>query len=72
MQKEIFVSSVRSTGDLAGVFEYDGETGYFYLYRAKGASGKKIMHYGDSAFNWYDACAGASDRLNALSPQSSI
>jgi hypothetical protein len=29
---EIFVSKVRSAGDLAGVFEYDGETGYFYLY----------------------------------------
>jgi hypothetical protein len=43
MQKEIFVSSVRSTGDLAGVFEYDGETGYFYLYRAKGASDTKII-----------------------------
>jgi hypothetical protein len=29
---EFFDSSVRSTGDLAGVFEYDGETSYFYLY----------------------------------------
>jgi hypothetical protein len=29
---EVFESSVRSTGDLAGVFEHDGEAGYFYLY----------------------------------------
>jgi hypothetical protein len=35
--EEVFESSVRSRGDLAGVFEYDGETGYFYLY----ASGKE-------------------------------
>jgi hypothetical protein len=31
MQVEIFESCVRSTGDLAGVFEHDGTTGYFYL-----------------------------------------
>ncbi|SRR6266700_3992608 len=30
---EIFESAVSATGDLAGVFEYDGETSYFYLYR---------------------------------------
>lgn len=30
--EEIFESSVRSAGDKAGVFEHDGETGYFYLY----------------------------------------
>jgi hypothetical protein len=29
----IFESAVRAAGDLAGVFEYDGETAYFYLYR---------------------------------------
>ncbi|MDI1478321.1 DUF2251 domain-containing protein [Polyangium sp. y55x31] len=37
--EEIFESCVRSAGDLAGVFEYDGETGYFYLY-ATGATGE--------------------------------
>jgi hypothetical protein len=36
---EIFESAVRSKGDLAGVFEYDGETGYFYLY-TPGNSGR--------------------------------
>jgi len=44
MQKEIFVSSARSTGDLAGVFEYDREAGYFYLYRTKGVGGTKIIN----------------------------
>jgi hypothetical protein len=28
----VFDSAIRTAGDLAGVFEYDGETGYFYLY----------------------------------------
>ncbi|WP_153820427.1 DUF2251 domain-containing protein [Polyangium spumosum] len=37
--EEIFESCVRSAGDLAGVFEYNGETGYFYLY-ATGAAGE--------------------------------
>jgi hypothetical protein len=32
LSTEIFDSAVRSRGDLAGVFEYDGETAYFYLY----------------------------------------
>src|SRR5688572_14795904 len=36
MSTEIFDSCVRPKGDLAGVFEYDGETGSFYLCWAKG------------------------------------
>ena len=40
--KEMFDSAVRSAGDLAGVFEYDGETGYFYLYETGGAQGHKV------------------------------
>ncbi|MBB3384491.1 MULTISPECIES: DUF2251 domain-containing protein [unclassified Rhizobium] len=28
---ELFESAVRSIGDIAGVFEFDGEAGYFYL-----------------------------------------
>ena len=43
MQNEMFVSMVRRTGDLAGVFEYDGKTGYFYLYRTKGAGAAKVI-----------------------------
>ena len=40
---EIFDSAVRSAGDLAGVFEYDGETGYFYLYATEGDAGRKVL-----------------------------
>lgn len=40
---EIFDSAVRSAGDLAGVFEYDGETGYFYLYATDEAAGEKVL-----------------------------
>jgi hypothetical protein len=39
---ELFDSSVRSTGDFAGVFEYDGDTGYFYLYETERGQGQKI------------------------------
>lgn len=40
--KDMFDSAVRSAGDLAGVFEYDGETGYFYLYETGGAQGHTV------------------------------
>lgn len=40
---EIFDSAVRSAGDLAGIFEYDGETCYFYLYKTEGAEGQRIL-----------------------------
>jgi hypothetical protein len=43
MDNEILADLVRSTGDLAGVFEYDGETGYFYLYRTEGTGGAKVI-----------------------------
>jgi len=39
----MFQSSTRSEGDLAGVFEYDGKTGYFYLYEAIGNEGQKVL-----------------------------
>jgi hypothetical protein len=37
---EMFDSAVRSAGDMAGVFECDGETNFFYLYQifSKGES----------------------------------
>ena len=38
----MFDSSTRSKGDLAGVFEYDGEVGYFYLYECGGDAGQKV------------------------------
>lgn len=40
---EIFESAVRSAGDIAGVFEYDGETGYFYLYATGGDARRKVL-----------------------------
>ena len=33
MKIDIFLSSVRPSGDLAGVLECDEETSYFYLYK---------------------------------------
>jgi hypothetical protein len=40
---DIFDSCVRGRGDLAGVFEYDGETGYFYLYEVGSPAGQKVV-----------------------------
>jgi hypothetical protein len=40
---EIFESAVRSKGDFAGVFEYDDDTGYFYLYGMEGAENQKVL-----------------------------
>jgi hypothetical protein len=40
---EMFDSSLRSAGDLAGVFEYDGDTGYFYLYSPGAGSSPKVL-----------------------------
>lgn len=39
---EMFASAARSAGDLAGVFEYDGDTAYFYLYQT-GDPGNKVL-----------------------------
>src|SRR2546423_13295778 len=43
MHNELFASSVRTQGDLAGVFEFDGETAYFYLYEMHGDTGRKVL-----------------------------
>jgi len=43
MSTEIFDSSIRSVGDMAGVFEYDGQAGYFYLYDVHGDVERKII-----------------------------
>jgi hypothetical protein len=42
--EEIFESSVRSSGDMAGVFEFDGETSYFYLYRVDANQEGKVLN----------------------------
>ena len=39
---EMFESAVRPAGDLAGVFEYDGQTSYFYVYRT-GSQEHKVL-----------------------------
>src|SRR5262245_58932657 len=56
---EIFESCVRTAGDLAGAFEYDGDVGYFYLYETVATEGQKVLasiHVlsGDPAFTEAD------------------
>jgi hypothetical protein len=41
--EDIFESNVRTSGDLAGVFEFDGEVSYFYLMQITNAEGQKII-----------------------------
>jgi hypothetical protein len=41
--EDIFASEVRSAGDLAGVYEFDGKVGFFYLYKTTGTSKSKIL-----------------------------
>jgi len=38
----MFESCARSADDLAAVFEYDGDSGHFYLYMTQDAQGQKI------------------------------
>jgi hypothetical protein len=40
---EIWHSVLRSAGDIAGVFEFNGETGYFYLYRESAPPNHKVV-----------------------------
>jgi hypothetical protein len=40
---EIYESAARIAGDLAGVFEFDGDTSYFYLYKTSGSPGQKVL-----------------------------
>jgi len=42
MTGEIFGSAVRPQRDFAGMFEYDGETGYFYWLDLSQEEGKRI------------------------------
>lgn len=42
-QHRRFESSSRSSGDLAAVFEHDGETGYFYLFAPLAPGGHKVL-----------------------------
>jgi hypothetical protein len=40
---EMFHSQLRSSADLAGVFESDGEVAYFYLYNTTHPEGHKVL-----------------------------
>jgi hypothetical protein len=40
---EMWVSLTRPAGDLAGIFESDSETGYFYLYKVSGEKCQKVI-----------------------------
>lgn len=40
---EIYESAARTAGDLAGVFEFDGDTSYFYLYKTTGDASQKVL-----------------------------
>lgn len=43
MSEDVFCQALRSAADKAGVFEYDGETGYFYLYDVSSSRGQKVV-----------------------------
>jgi hypothetical protein len=43
MSDELFETCARPEGDLAGVFEYDGEVGYFYLCDLTRKDGETIL-----------------------------
>ena len=67
--EEIFESTARESGDLAGVFEYDGETAYFYLYRADGPA--KILaaiHVlsGDASFGAKDVVVSWNRQMDKV------
>lgn len=44
MVADIFESCTRPSGDLAGVFEFDGETSYFYLCEVSGSEIRILDH----------------------------
>ena len=41
---DFFIDSIRSKGELAGVYEWDGDAAYFYLYGINKDAGKKILN----------------------------
>jgi hypothetical protein len=43
MEDEMFVSAVWPNGEQAGVFEYDGDTGFFYLYQAGEQGQRRVV-----------------------------
>lgn len=51
---EIFDSEVCSSGEFAGVFEYDGETSFFYLYKMGKSGNAQVL-------DAIRVCAGTPD-----------
>lgn len=43
LQNQLLRSAARSSGDLAGVFEHDGEAAYFYLYEPLAEKGRAVV-----------------------------
>jgi hypothetical protein len=43
MTSPIFRSAQCDANGLAGVFEFDGEAGYFYLYQTSGPTGSRVI-----------------------------
>lgn len=42
-ESDLFHSATNSTGEKAGVFEFEDDTAYFYLYDTGKADGSKIL-----------------------------
>jgi hypothetical protein len=45
VRNHLVESAIREKGDLAGAFEYDGRTGYFYLYDVREAENQKVLAF---------------------------
>ena len=43
VKQEIFKSAMRSAGDIFGVFDYDGDTGYFYLHNSSLDQNRRVI-----------------------------
>jgi hypothetical protein len=45
VRNHLVESAIRERGDLAGAFEYDGQTGYFYLYDVREEENRKVLAF---------------------------
>ncbi len=58
MTPELFESETSADGRMAGVFEFDGDTGYFYLYDTAISTGHKVV---DARTTGCHRCGKGSD-----------
>jgi len=68
---DMFESAVRSRGDLAGFFEYEDNTGYFYLYEVHGEDRGKVLEHihilsGPAPFEERDVAIGWNKSENRV------